>query len=243
MLNEQSFLNYILNINNDVLNDFTINDMDYLTTRDVKNYLVETVNLADSSILITNKTVVVFLIVDCYYKNNNLGEYILKYPLVQDALLDQDIVDLIKLLKLCEGQFVKYSNVLIAVLDYNSTDTLVIPNDIIAIGSYAVINTKYKKIIVPDSVTIIGNNAFESNDNVETITLGKKVERIEANAFMDLPRLKHLNLPNSLKLLHKHFLDSGTCEAFNTLDIDASIDKGILDKIKDNYPELILNIK
>lgn len=52
---------------------------------------------------------------------------------------------------------------------------------------------------VPDSVKVIGDDAFESCTNLSSVSLGKNVEKIGRGAFSGCSALKKLVLPDSLK--------------------------------------------
>ena len=53
-------------------------------------------------------------------------------------------------------------------------------------------NTSLKKIVIPESVTEIGENAFRNCAGIEEITFGKNIRRINRNAFRECNGLKKI---------------------------------------------------
>lgn len=53
-------------------------------------------------------------------------------------------------------------------------------------------NTSLKKIVIPESVTEIGENAFRNCAGIEEITFGKNIRRINRNAFRECSGLKKI---------------------------------------------------
>ncbi len=81
-------------------------------------------------------------------------------------------------------------------------------------------------VTVPDCVEIIGKKAFKDNLDIRSVNLNKVVE-IGENAFSGCKNLKHVILPNSLKLIEqcafsdisnsKLVLFDGTLEQYNKI--------------------------
>ena len=78
--------------------------------------------------------------------------------------------------------------------------TKLVIGDVERIGDRAFYGCKLTSIIIPDSVTSIGNYAFNECKKLSSITLGKGVTTIRTNAFYRCPGLKsilvHPNNPN-----------------------------------------------
>ena len=84
----------------------------------------------------------------------------------------------------------------LALMDENGT--LVIPDSVTEIGEGAFANEGLKTIIIPGTVKKIGINAFAYNTKLETVIMQEGVEEIGSNAFRDCTNLKNVELPESL---------------------------------------------
>ncbi len=81
-------------------------------------------------------------------------------------------------------------------------------------------------VTIPDGIEIIGKKAFQGNLEIRSINLNKVIE-IGENAFSGCKNLKHVILPNSLKLIEqsgfsdisnsKLVLFDGTLEQYNKI--------------------------
>lgn len=60
-------------------------------------------------------------------------------------------------------------------------------------------NGTVRNVIVPDTVTTIGEGAFESCKNLESIVLSKRLQEIYREAFHNCTKLKSIVLPNAMK--------------------------------------------
>ena len=87
---------------------------------------------------------------------------------------------------------------------------LVISNSVAYIGNNAVSRIEQlKTVIIPDSVRIIGEDAFEF-DGIENLTLGNNIEEINNGAFYANRYLKVLDIPDSVKIIGANaFYDCG----------------------------------
>lgn len=81
--------------------------------------------------------------------------------------------------------------------------------------SYKKQNTKKKKIVIPDQVTIngytykvtsIADNAFKNNKNITTVIIGKNIKRIGKKAFYGCKSLRNITIKT--KLLKKNTVGS-----------------------------------
>lgn len=64
-------------------------------------------------------------------------------------------------------------------------------------------NTSLEEIIIPDSVTYIGDNAFAYYSNVTSIKIGSNVKHIGAYAFKNCTALKEINVPSGITSIGK----------------------------------------
>ncbi|MDE6407838.1 MAG: leucine-rich repeat domain-containing protein, partial [Anaeroplasmataceae bacterium] len=83
------------------------------------------------------------------------------------------------------------------------SSTCVIPkviegNEVIAIGNYAFENCDIKFVVIPDSVTNIGYDAFKYCHNLIGITIPNSVTEIEWSAFWDCDNLRSIEIPSSV---------------------------------------------
>jgi len=85
----------------------------------------------------------------------------------------------------------------LALMDENGT--LVIPDSVTEIGEGAFANEGLKTIIIPGTVKTIGANAFAFNSTLETVIMQEGVEEIEDSAFAECDNLKNITLAQSLK--------------------------------------------
>lgn len=60
-------------------------------------------------------------------------------------------------------------------------------------------NGTVRNVVVPDTVTTIGEGAFESCKNLESIVLSKRLQEIYRGAFHNCTKLKSIVLPNTIK--------------------------------------------
>ena len=89
------------------------------------------------------------------------------------------------------------ANTNLALMD--ESGTLVIPDSVTAIGEGAFADLSgLKTIIIPGTVKEIRRNAFRNNADLETVILQEGVETIGIYAFMDCTSIKNVELPNSL---------------------------------------------
>lgn len=80
--------------------------------------------------------------------------------------------------------------------------TLIIPDSVTRIGEGAFANVSgLKTIIIPGTVKEIDRNAFAYNQTLEKVILEEGIERINEHCFKHCYNLKEINLPNSLRYI------------------------------------------
>lgn len=80
--------------------------------------------------------------------------------------------------------------------------TLIIPDSVTKIGEGAFANVSgLKTIIIPGTVKEISKGAFAYNQTLERVVLEEGIEIIKENCFQNCYNLKEINLPNSLKYI------------------------------------------
>ena len=73
-----------------------------------------------------------------------------------------------------------------------------LPESLEKIEEGALAGTKIESVKIPDSVTEIGENAFQGCVNLQNVTLGKSTEKIEGGAFQGCTGLENVVVPSSV---------------------------------------------
>lgn len=95
-------------------------------------------------------------------------------------------------------------------------------------------------IEVPDTITIIGESAFQGNTNVEEIILPNTITSIGENAFWLCESLKKINLPDSIEYIGKDAFEQSGIEKITLPKNLTVIETDTFNKC-DNLNEVILN--
>lgn len=75
--------------------------------------------------------------------------------------------------------------------------------------------------VVPSEVTVIGPNAFNDSDNLESITLSSGLKSIQINGLADCSSLQSINLPKSLQYIGDRAFNY--CTAITEITIPANV--------------------
>ena len=97
--------------------------------------------------------------------------------------------------------FSKNGKTLVCYPEHREKSAYTIPKGVKTIGSYAFNdNVNLKKVIMPDSVTVVEERAFFGAEKLKTVRFSKNLKRVEEDAFggCDLSSLK---LPDSLEVI------------------------------------------
>ena len=96
--------------------------------------------------------------------------------------------------------------------------TVIIPDSVTSIGNYAFDNRhEVTSINIPDSVTEIGHNAFYNCDGLTSITIGSGVTSIGDEAFLECAGLMSVTIPDSVtEIGYKAF---SSCNALKEVHI------------------------
>ena len=83
--------------------------------------------------------------------------------------------------------------------DNTEIEELVIPSSVTSIGDYAFKDClKLTSVTIPNNVTTIGGNAFSGCSGLTSITVGNGVTSIGGYAFSNCTGLTNINIPNSV---------------------------------------------
>ena len=110
-----------------------------------------------------------------------------------------------------------------AIVAYPSAkENITIPNGITAIGGAFSGCSALKSIHIPDTVTVIGENAFLNCKNLAEITIPDTVTEISASAFAGCSNLIEITIPSEVKRI-KSYTFAG-CSSLKTVNIaDANV--------------------
>ena len=105
-------------------------------------------------------------------------------------------------------------------------ENMVIPESILGkpvtcIGNMAFFECKMKSITIPETVTVIGQEAFKNCKNLTEIVLPNSVGRIELGVFYGCSNLKRVKLSNSLQRIPTEAFCY--CESLEKIDLPNSI--------------------
>lgn len=78
-------------------------------------------------------------------------------------------------------------------------EALILPNGITSIADYAFYNSRFNRIEMPDTVTSIGQMAFNGSAYLENIRLSSNLESIAMYAFYSCGALKSIEIPDGVK--------------------------------------------
>jgi len=101
--------------------------------------------------------------------------------------------------------------------------SIILPNSVTSIGNYAFQDCKnITSIILPNSVTSIGSYAFNGCTKLKSITIPNSVTEIKDHTFTNCPNLQSVTLPSSLTSIGQYAFDK--CSGLTSLVIPNSVE-------------------
>lgn len=109
---------------------------------------------------------------------------------------------------------------------HSDADTIVVPDTIngykvTEVGSYCFAGLKAKSITLPDTVEVIGNSAFDSCSELETIDLGTSLKTVGYLAFASCSSLKKIDFPEGMTTMEN--CPVGNCANLTEVYVPASV--------------------
>ena len=93
--------------------------------------------------------------------------------------------------------------------------SVIIPNSVTSIDSWAFAFTDLSSVTVPSSVTMIGDSAFNGCDNLQSVSIPSSVTVIESNTFQNCHSLVGIILPYSIEVIaNDAFADCTSLQSF-----------------------------
>ena len=109
-----------------------------------------------------------------------------------------------------------------SILNGNNVITkIIIPNSVTSIGDFAFIGSSLTSINIPNSVTSIGLNAFESCSSLTSINIPNSVTSIESFAFDGCTALTKIEIPNSVTSIGTFAFSN--CSSLTSINIPNSV--------------------
>ena len=106
--------------------------------------------------------------------------------------------------------------------DNNLSGKLILPSTITKIGNYSFHDCSgLESIVIPTSVTSIGNNAFNNCDNLESITIPSSVTSIGAYAFANCDYLSSAIVPGRITSIETGLFNN--CSSLTSISIPNSV--------------------
>ena len=106
---------------------------------------------------------------------------------------------------------------------YKGTEkTVTVPDTVTSIGESAFENNKsVEKVILPNSVKVIRAYAFWGCDNLKTVTLGKGLTSIDDFAFMNCTGLETMKIPSNIRRIGNQAF--AECKRFEDITIPPEV--------------------
>ena len=117
----------------------------------------------------------------------------------------------------------------ISIKEYKgSSENVAIPDNfdgfpVVSIGQNAFQKKDVVSVTIPDSVTLIGDSAFNSCSKLKSVVIGKSVETISEYAFRYCTSLEKIVIPDSVKIIRESAFYG--CENLTSVDFGNSLEE------------------
>ncbi len=104
-------------------------------------------------------------------------------------------------------------------IKYNGSESsLTLPNSVAVIGAEAFTgNTNLREVIMPERVAEIGFSAFENCTNLNKVVIGESVRTIGSSAFSGCTKLSEINIPKKTRSIGSAAF--AKCSSLSTIDV------------------------
>ena len=170
------------------------------------NWFVDVKNADyNSDIIIADGTIGVAR--DSFYYYNRISAHLyipasVKYISVPFSRFNNTIIDENNPYYYIENNmlFTKDKKVLISYVD-TGAETVVIPEGVVEIADQAFYSAEMKSVVLPETLEIIGTEAFSYCYNLESIVIPEGVTQIKNAAFDGCRKLKEISIPSTVEKL------------------------------------------
>ncbi len=105
---------------------------------------------------------------------------------------------------------------------YSIATEIILPDTVTEIGDLCFDNWDgLVKVVMGDNVTSIGKQAFSFCDNLEEINISKKVYIIKSGLFVGCVKLKNIEIPSGVTAIHSSAFEN--CASLESITIPASV--------------------
>ena len=133
------------------------------------------------------------------------------------------------------GVMKDYSSSNLNILGGSYSD-VIIEDGVTNIGSYVIQNMPDDSIIIPETVTHIGNGAFYNCNNLKTINLPNNLKSLGSAAFASCDSLESLHIPASVTECGGNIVRD--CPSLTEFRLPTSYESGTIDVVGENCPNL-----
>ena len=110
-----------------------------------------------------------------------------------------------------------------AFVDNVNVEEIILPATLTTIGENAFSGcVNLKTVVIPQTVTGIGSNAFKGCSSLQTIAIPEKVTSINGSAFQECTNLKNINIPIGIKTINAR--EFAFCPGLESVSIPATVE-------------------